>query len=364
MNQPPIHSSAIRSTRGQGKRYDSILDTVGNTPVIRVNNLAPEHVSLYVKAEYFNPAASIKDRLALNIIEAAERNGSLHPGQTVVEATSGNTGIGLAMVCAAKGYPLVVVMSESFSIERRKLIRFLGAKVVLTPRAEKAVGMYNKAAELAQAKGWFLASQFETDANADIHENTTAQEIMADFTGERLDYWITGYGTGGTVSGVARVLRQKRPDTRIVLSEPDNAALLSSGIAQQRTVDHKPSSSHPAWQPHLIQGWTPDFIPYVLQEAVDNQFYDELIPVSSQEGMQWSQQLARKEGIITGISGGSTFAVAMQVAEQATPGSVLLCMLADTGERYLSSPLFATIDTDMDQQEKDISYSTPGYHMP
>jgi cysteine synthase A len=282
----------------------------------------------------------------------------------VVEATSGNTGIGLAMVCAAKGYPLVVVMAESFSIERRKLMRFLGAKVILTPRAEKAVGMYNKATELAQANGWFLASQFETDANADIHESTTAQEIMADFAGERLDYWITGYGTGGTVSGVARVLRQQRPDTRIVLSEPDNAALLSSGIAQQRTADHKPSISHPAWQPHLIQGWTPDFIPYVLQEAVDNQFYDELIPVSSQEGMKWSQQLARKEGIITGISGGSTFAVAMRVAEQATPGSVLLCMLADTGERYLSSPLFATIDADMDQQERDISYSTPGYHMP
>jgi len=281
-----------------------------------------------------------------------------------VEATSGNTGIGLAMVCAAKGYPLVVVMAESFSIERRKMMRFLGAKVILTPKTEKAVGMYNKAMGLAQANDWFLANQFETNANADIHESTTGQEIIADFAGERLDYWISGYGTGGTVSGVARVLRQQRPDTRIVLSEPDNAALLSSGIAQHRTADHKPASSHPAWQPHLIQGWTPDFIPYVLQEAVDNQFYDQLIPISSQEGIQWSQQLARKEGIITGISGGSSFAVAMQVAKQADPGSVLLCMLADTGERYLSSPLFGSIETDMNQQEQDISRSTPGYHMP
>jgi cysteine synthase A len=329
-----------------------------------VNSLAPDHVNLYVKAEFFNPAASIKDRLAVSIIEEAERNGSLQPGQTVVEATSGNTGIGLAMVCAAKGYPLVIVMADSFSIERRKLMRFLGAKVVLTPRAEKGMGMVKKAVELAEANGWFQASQFETEANALIHENTTAREILADFEGSRLDYWVTGYGTGGTATGVSRVLRKERPDTKIILTEPATAQIVGSGTPQDRTSSGAPSQSHAAWEPHPIQGWTPDFIPLVLQEAIDNDYYDELIPVTGPDGIAWSQKLAREEGLFTGISGGSTFAVAMQIAEKAEPGSVILAMLPDTGERYLSSPLFEGILEDMSDEEVALSHSTPGYHMP
>src|SRR3954464_4862171 len=233
-----MNPSASRTTNGRGRRFESIVDTIGDTPCIRVNHLAPKNVRLYVKAEFFNPASSVKDRLAISIIEEAERRGDLKPGQTVVEATSGNTGIGLAMVCAAKGYPLVVTMADSFSIERRKLMRFLGAKVVLTPRAEKGFGMYQKAKELADANGWFLAHQFETADNAKIHENTTAREILADFAGDRLDYWVTGYGTGGTVSGVGRVLRKERPETKIILSEPANAQLIGSGIVQQRSPDH------------------------------------------------------------------------------------------------------------------------------
>jgi len=353
-----------RSTNGQGRLYDSIVDTIGNTPCIRINKLAPEGVRLYVKAEAFNPAASVKDRLAISIIEEAEKRGELKPGQTVVEATSGNTGIGLAMVCAAKGYPLVVTMADSFSIERRKLMRFLGAKVVLTPRAQKGFGMYKKAVELAEANGWFLAHQFETKDNADIHENTTAREIMADFAGERLDYWVTGYGTGGTVTGVARVLRRERPETKIILSEPANAQIVGSGHVQQREADGSPAVSHPHFEPHPIQGWTPDFIPLVLQESIDNKLFDELVPVAGAAGIEWSRKLAAQEGIFTGISGGSSFAVAIQVAQQAEPGSVILCMLPDTGERYLSSPLFDGISEDMTEEEVALSKSTPGYQMP
>ncbi|MCV2877809.1 pyridoxal-phosphate dependent enzyme [Sedimentimonas flavescens] len=353
----------IRTTHGRGRLYDSILDAVGDTPVIRINNLAPEGVRMYVKAEFFNPASSVKDRLALNIIEAAERSGALKPGQTVVEATSGNTGIGLAMVCAQKGYPLVVTMADSFSVERRKLMRMLGAKVILTPRAQKGTGMYRKAVELAEQHGWFLARQFETDANADIHESTTAREILADFAGDRLDYFVTGYGTGGTVTGLARVLRRERPETKIVLSEPANAALVASDIAQERGSDGSPAVSHPAFEPHPIQGWTPDFIPLVLQEALDNGGYDELIPVAGAEGVAWARKLAAQEGILTGISGGSSFAVAMQVAERAAPGSVILAMLPDTGERYMTTPLFDGIVDDMDAEEQSISLSTPGFQM-
>jgi cysteine synthase A len=353
-----------RTTAGRGRLYDSVMETIGDTPCIRINALAPNHVRLYVKAEFFNPAASVKDRLAVSIIEEAERSGALKPGQTVVEATSGNTGIGLAMVCAARGYPLVVTMADSFSIERRKLMRFLGAKVVLTPRAQKGFGMYHKAVELAEANGWFLARQFETDANAKIHENTTAREILADFQGERLDYYVTGYGTGGTITGVGRVLRRERPDTKIVLSEPANAQLLGSGQAQGRLADGAPAESHPAFEPHPIQGWTPDFIPLVLQEAIDQAYYDELIPVPGPAGIEWSQKLAQREGIFTGVSGGATFAVAIQVAERAEAGSVILCMLPDTGERYLSSPLFEGIAEDMTEEETALSLSTPGFHMP
>lgn len=354
---------SIRQTQGRGQLYSSIVDTVGNTPCIRINRIAPAHVSVYVKAEFFNPSASVKDRLAVNLIEAAEREGRLEPGQTVVEATSGNTGIGLAMVCAAKGYPLVITMAESFSIERRKLMRFLGAKVVLTPKAEKGLGMYRKAQELAQANGWFLASQFESKDNADVHESTTGREIVADFAGERLDYWVTGYGTGGTVTGVARVLRKERPDTRIILTEPANAAIVSSGLAQDRDASGSPASSHPSFEPHPIQGWTPDFIPLVLQESIDKAYYDELLPVVGADGIAWSKRLAAEEGIFTGVSGGSTFAIAMQLAESAPEGSVILVMLPDTGERYLSTPLFDGVSEDMTDEERALSASTPGFQL-
>jgi cysteine synthase A len=355
--------SRTRTTGGRGRLFESVLDTIGDTPCIRINNLGPNHVRIYVKVEAFNPASSVKDRLAVNIIEAAERNGTLKPGQTVVEATSGNTGIGLAMVCAQKRYPLVVTMADSFSIERRKLMRVLGAKVVLTPRAKKGLGMYLKAVELAQANGWFLARQFETEANAEIHETTTAREILGDFKGERLDYFVSGYGTGGTITGVGRVLRRELPETKIILCEPANAQLIGSGRPQERGTDGSPAQSHPAFEPHLIQGWTPDFIPLVLQEAVTNSYYDQLVPVSGADGIKWARALAQKEGIFTGISGGSTFAVSVQIAGKAGPGSVILCMLPDTGERYLTTPLFEGIAEDMDEEELSISRSTPGYQM-
>lgn len=356
-------SETIRSTRGRGKVYSSILDTIGDTPSVRINTLAPSHVELYVKVESFNPGGSVKDRLAIGIVEDAERSGALRPGQTVIEATSGNTGVGLAMVCAAKGYPFVATMPTSVSIERRKLMRFYGANVILTPKAEKAMGCYRKAIELADVNGWFLARQFETSANAAIHEHTTAREIVADFDQQRLDYWITGYGTGGTVAGVARGLRAARPDTQIVLSEPINAQLLASGKSQQRSATGEPLASHPSFTPHMIQGWTPDFIPKVLQQAVDEKLYDQLLPVDANEGMQMARELARKEGILTGVSGGSTFAIAMQVANAAAAGSVILCMLPDTGERYLSSPLFDDIEEQMNAQELDLSRSTPGFQL-
>jgi len=353
----------IRTTSGRGRIFDSVIDTVGDTPVIRVNNLAPEGIEMFVKAEAFNPAASVKDRLAMAIIEHAEATGALKPGQTVIEATSGNTGIGLAMVCAQKGYPLVVTMADSFSIERRRLMRMLGAKVVLTPRAEKGFGMYRKAVELAEANGWFLAHQFETQANADIHEATTAREILGDFAGRRLDFIVTGYGTGGTVTGLGRVMRRERPDTRIVLSEPANAALVSSGTAQDRNDAGEPAASHPAFEPHPIQGWTPDFIPLVLQEAIDKGYYDDLIPVAGPVGIEWARKLAAREGIFTGVSGGSSFAVAMQIAERAAPGTAILAMLPDTGERYMTTPLFEGIPEGMTEEEEAISKSTPGYQM-
>ncbi|MFC6638282.1 pyridoxal-phosphate dependent enzyme [Sulfitobacter sp. JBTF-M27] len=353
------HKQGIRTTHGRGRLFDSVLETIGDTPVIRVNNIPTKGATVYVKAEAFNPAGSVKDRLAVNIIEAAERSGTLKPGQTVIEATSGNTGIGLAMVCAQKGYPLVVTMADSFSIERRRLMRMLGAKVVLTPRALKGVGMYKKAAALAKEHGWFLASQFETDANADIHEATTGREIVADFDRSALDYFVTGYGSGGTISGIGRVLRKERPETKIILTEPANAQLLGSGHAQERETNNAPAVSHPAFEPHPIQGWTPDFIPAVLEEAVTGGYYDELIPVAGPDAIKCAQDLAQKEGIFTGISGGGTFAVALAVAEKAPAGSVILCMLPDTGERYLSTPMFENIAEDMDAEELAISMSTP-----
>ena len=255
-------------------------------------------------------------------------------------------------------------MADSFSIERRKLMRFLGAKVIVTPRAAKGFGMYQKAKELADANGWFLARQFETADNATIHENTTAREILADFKGQRLDYWVTGYGTGGTLTGVARILRKERPETKIILSEPANAQLVGSGRSQGRAADHSPAESHPAFESHPIQGWTPDFIPYVLQESIDRKYFDQLIPIAGPVAIEWSRKLAQKEGIFTGVSGGATFGIAMQVAEKASSGSVILCMLPDTGERYLSSPLFEGIVEGMTEEETKLSLSTPGFHMP
>jgi len=267
------------------------------------------------------------------------------------------------MVCAQKGYPLVVTMPESFSVERRRLMRFLGAKVVLTPATQRSLAAVAKAIELAKTHGWFLTRQFETPANATIHENTTARELLADFEGERLDYWVTGYGTGGTITGVGRVLRRERPETKIILSEPSIAQLLGSGVAQERGADHAPAGSHSAFTPHPIQGWTPDFIPYVLQESIDKRYYDELIAIAGADAIAWSRRLAVEEGIFTGISGGASVAAAIQVAERAPKGSVLCCMLPDTGERYLSTPLFEGIATEMTPEEEALSRSTPGYQM-
>ncbi len=342
-------------------RYSSILETIGRTPIVRLNRLAPEHVNLYVKVESFNPMGSVKDRLALGVIEAAEQSGALQPGQTVIEATSGNTGIGLAMVCACKGYPLVVTMAESFSVERRRLMRFLGAKVVLTPASLKGSGMLAKAVELAEAHGWFLARQFENEANADAHSRTTAPEILEAFADTRLDYWVTGYGTGGTLKGVSRVLREMSPATRIIVCEPDNSPILGSGIPQERDSDGAPTDSHPLFRPHLMQGWTPDFIPRLTEDAVAAKYIDEIVPIAGDDAMRLSRALATQEGIFVGVSAGATLAGAITVAEKAEPGANILCMLPDTGERYLSTPLFEDIGVEMSEEEMEISRSTPGY---
>lgn len=345
-------------------KYQNILETIGNTPVVRINKLAPDGINLFVKIEAFNPLGSVKDRLALGVIEDAEKTGKLKPGQTVIEATSGNTGIGLAMVCAQKGYPLVVTMAESFSVERRRLMRFLGARVVLTPAAEKGTGMVRKAVELADKHGWFLTRQFENEANPEIHARTTAQEILRDFEGEKLDYWVTGFGTGGTLNGVGRVLAEHRPDTKIVVCEPGNAAMLSSGIAQERNSDGSAASGHPEFEPHPMQGWSPDFIPKITEDAVNRGHVHEVIKIAGPEAMECSRNLAKMEGIFVGTSSGGTFAGALKVAEGAPAGSTILCMLPDTAERYLSTPLFADIEAEMNEEEMEISQSTPGYHRP
>jgi cysteine synthase len=342
-------------------RFESILDTVGRTPAVRIRRLAPDGIRLYAKLEAFNPMGSVKDRLALGVIEAGERSGQLRPGQTVVEATSGNTGIGLAMVCAAKGYPLVVTMAENFSVERRKLMRFLGAQVVLTPAALKGTGMLAKAVELAATHGWFLCRQFENEANADTHTATTAREILADFADLPLDYWVTGYGTGGTLKGVARLLKERSPATRVVVCEPDNSQVLGSGIAQERCADGSPATSHPLFRPHLMQGWSPDFIPKLTEDAVAAKHIDRVLPVNGGEALRLARELARQEGILTGISGGATFAGALEIARDAAPGTTILCMLPDTGERYLSTPLFADVPVDMTDAELALSKSTPNY---
>ncbi len=309
--------------------YKDILDTIGRTPVIKINNLAPAGIDMYVKVEAFNPMGSVKDRLAVGIIADAEAKGLLSPGQTVIEATSGNTGIALAMVCAVKGYPFVSIMAESFSIERRKLIRVLGAKVILTPAADRATGMVKLAEELAEKNGWFLTSQFENEANPAYHRNTTGPEVLSDFAGKRLDYYVSGYGTGGTITGAGQMLKLARPDIQIVVTEPAGASLLEGN----------------EWAPHKIQGWTPDFIPAVLDRSV----YDRNVPVTDEDAISNSLALASQEGIFCGISSGATFAAALEVAASAEQGSVILAMLPDTGERYLSTPLFADINEGNDE---------------
>lgn len=342
-------------------RYNNILETIGNTPLVRLNKLAPEGVNLYVKLEAFNPLSSVKDRMARAVIEKAERSGELKPGQTVVEATSGNTGIGLAMVCAQKGYPLVIVMAENFSLERRKLLRFLGAKVVLTPASEKGTGMVNKAIELAEQHGWYLPRQFENEMNAEVHTLTTAQEILKDFEGEHLDAFVCGFGTGGTLLGVARGLKAADPSIRIVAAEPDNAPVLGSGIKQQRGPDGAPLGSHPYFRPHLFQGWAPDFVSKLTETAQEEHLVDEIVPVSGQESLRLARALATQEGIFVGITSGGALMAALDLAKRSAPGTNIVCLLADTGERYMTTPLFEEINTDMNADEIDISRSTPGY---
>ncbi|MEE8445723.1 MAG: pyridoxal-phosphate dependent enzyme [Alphaproteobacteria bacterium] len=346
-----------------GRIYDNILETIGNTPVVRIGKLAPAGRNLFVKIEAFNPLGSVKDRLALGIIEDAEKSGALQPGQTVIEATSGNTGIGLAMVCAQKGSPRVVTMAESFSVERRTLMRFLGARVVLTPATEKGTGMVNKAKELAEAHGWFLTRQFENESNPDVHSRTTAREIIDDFEGKPLDYWVTGFGTGGTLRGVARVLAKERPETKIVLCEPEDAAMLTSGTAQERNADGSPAASHPSFKPHPMQGWSPDFIPKITADAIDAGNIERILTISGADALRCARDLARQEGIFVGISAGGTFAAALRVCEDAPEGATVLCMLPDTGERYLTTPLFAEVAVDMTEDEQEISRSTPNFQM-
>ncbi len=346
-----------------GRRYQNILETIGNTPVVRITELAPKHVNLFVKIEAFNPLGSVKDRLALGVIEDAEKTGALKPGQTVIEATSGNTGIGLAMVCAQKGYPLVVTMAESFSVERRKLMRFLGAKVILTPAADKGTGMVRKAVELAETNGWFLTRQFENEANPDTHSRTTAVEILDDFSDISLDYWVTGFGTGGTLKGVARVLAKESPDTKIIVCEPELAPMLTSGDPQDRNSDGSAATSHPAFTPHPMQGLSPDFIPKITGDAVEMGVIDKILTIAGPDAIRCSQELATREGIFVGISSGATFAAALRVCEDAPDGANILAMLPDTGERYLTTPLFTDIPADMTEEEMRLSHSTPNFHL-
>lgn len=339
--------------------HTSILQTIGNTPIVRLSRLEPAGVELYAKLEAFNPLGSVKDRLALGVIEAAERDGTLKPGQTVIEATSGNTGIGLAMVCARKGYSLVIVMAESFSVERRKLMRFLGARVVLTPASEKGTGMVEKARELAAAHGWFWTRQFENEANADMHSATTAREILAAFGGTGPDYFVTGAGTGGTLKGVARVLRAESPATRIIVAEPENVPILASGAEQRYRPDGTPADSHTLFRPHPMQGWSPDFVPRLTQDAVQGGLIDAIQPVSGADSLRLTRELALQEGIFCGITSGATLAAALAVARSAPRGSRILFMVPDSGERYMSTPLFESIGQEMDAEEREISNSTP-----
>lgn len=341
-----------------------VLETIGNTPVVKINNLGPENVNIYAKLEYFNPLSSVKDRLAIGVIEAAEKSGALKPGQTVVEATSGNTGISMAMVCAQKGYPCIICMAEPFSVERRKVMRFLGAKVIVTPAANKGTGMVKKAQEIAAEIGGFMPRQFENADNASYHARTTGPEIVSDFRDIGLDYWVTGYGTGGTFQGAGRVIKAAMPDVKICISEPADAPLIKSGAAQKREDDGSSAESHSAFKPHPIQGWTPDFIALLLEQGINMNLIDEHLLVPGAEAIATSKALAKKEGIFTGISGGATMWSALEVAKTAPEGSNILAMLPDTAERYISTPLFADIEADMNDEELAISMSTPGYQLP
>ena len=360
---PEIKTLAATKTWGRGRVYDSIAETIGHTPLVRLSKIAHAakvKADILLKLEFFNPLSSVKDRIGVAMIDALEAAGKITPGRTVlIEPTSGNTGIGLAMVCAAKGYPLVVTMAESFSIERRRLMRFLGAKVVLTPPAMGATGMVKMAEDLAKRHGWFLTRQFENEANADFHSRTTAKEIIADFDGKKLDYWVTGFGTGGTLKGVGRVLRKERPETKIVLAEPADAPMVSGGEKQERNSDGTPASRHPSWKPHPIQGWSPDFIPKLTGDALDSGYVDRVITVAGPDAMKSSRDLAQKEGIFVGTSAGASFTAALQVAREAEKGSTILCMLPDTGERYLSTPLFGDIPAEMNEEESAILKSVP-----
>lgn len=341
--------------------YNSILETVGNTPLIKLQKLSPKGINIFVKVEAFNPMGSVKDRMAKAVIEHAEKTGELKPGQTVIEATSGNTGISLAMVCAQKGYPLIVTMAENFSVERRKLLRFLGAKVVLTPASEKGTGMLKKAQELAEKFGFYLSKQFENEENANIHTKTTAQEIIEDFKGKKLDYWVSGFGTGGTLLGTSKGLKNHDATIKVIAVEPDNSPLLLSKIPQAKDIEGNIEGSHPAFRPHLMQGWSPDFISKLTEESIELKLIDQIIPVSGNEMLLLSKRLAREEGILAGITSGATLAAAIEIGSKSKEGTNIVCMLPDTGERYLSTPLFDDISIDMNSEENSLSCSTPGY---
>ena len=351
---------------GRGGVFSDVSAMVGNTPVVKISEkLAPfPGVEVYAKCEFMNPCSSVKDRLAVAIMEEAEAKGILKPGDTVVEATSGNTGIAVAMMAAQRGYGCVIVMAEPFSVERRKIMRMLGAKVIITPKAGKGLGMVRKVEELCAKHGWFQCHQFETDANWKFHEKTTGPEIVADFKNAdlKLTHWVTGYGTGGTFHGTGIVLKREIPGIEIVLAEPEDAPLLKSGITTPRNPDGGPAATHPAFKAHPIQGWTPDFVPLVLEKSPTD-LADKLFPTPGAKAIETSKLLAAKEGILTGISGGGTMYAALEVAKTAPPGSVILAMLPDTGERYLSTGLFADIDADMNQAELDIAQSTPSFQL-
>mmetsp|Transcript_113 Transcript_113/g.149 ORF Transcript_113/g.149 Transcript_113/m.149 type:complete len:374 (-) Transcript_113:122-1243(-) len=359
------HTSKTKQRgEGYGPPLSNISEAVGNTPMVKISDrLCPEGRTIYAKCEYFNPLSSVKDRLALAIIEDAEKEGKLKAGDTVIEATSGNTGIAVAMMCAQRGYSCVIVMAEPFSVERRKLMRMLGAKVIITPKSGKGSGMVVKAQELAKEHGWFLCRQFETDSNWKFHETTTGPEICNDLKciGKTLDYWVTGYGTGGTFHGAGKYIKDNSPETKIVLAEPAAANLIDSKIETERNEDGSPASSHPAFGAHPIQGWTPDFIPLVLEKGMKLDLMDEYLAIPDGAAVKTSQNLAKNEGILTGISGGATMWAAIETAKKAPEGSTIVAMLPDTGERYLSTPLFASIAADMNEDELTIARSTPSY---